>query len=72
MKLSFPKNVKVTFKEFHTNGIGLTLTKEEKGKNRIYTWKAENLDKMRSENSAPSISYAEPHIILFIEEYEVE
>ena len=72
MKLSFPKNVKVTFKEFHTNGIGLTLTKEEKGKNRIYTWKAENLDKMRSENSAPSISYAEPHIILFIEEYEVD
>jgi hypothetical protein len=72
LTLTFPKNVKVSYKEFRTEGIGLRLSKVEKKGKVTYTWEAKNLDKMRSEPSAPSISYFEPHIILFVEEYEVD
>ncbi|MBC7861654.1 MAG: DUF3857 domain-containing protein [Bacteroidia bacterium] len=64
-----PKNVTVNYKLFNTEKIKVEFTKEEKKKSTILSWKAHGLLRIKPESSAPSLRYTEPHLVVYISEY---
>ena len=48
----------------------ISYTVEEKSGKKIHRWVAEDLESMTFEANAPSLNYYEPHVIVYIDEYE--
>ena len=71
VSVEFPKNVSITYKLFNDNGK-IKFTEEHKGKNIKYTWTAERLDKYDRRDEDFSISFYEPHISIYINDYTVK
>ncbi|KAB8153093.1 DUF3857 domain-containing protein [Kordia sp. TARA_039_SRF] len=69
LRIEFPKNVEIGFKEFHTENISINFQKEEKKNHNIYTWTTENVAKFSAEDDAEAALYHLPHIILHIKNY---
>jgi hypothetical protein len=69
LRIEFPKNIEIGFKEFHTENISINFKKEEKKNHNIYTWTTENVAKFSAEDDAEAALYHLPHIILHIKNY---
>ena len=69
LRIEFPKNLQIGYKEFHTENITVNFKKEETKDSNIYTWTAENVAKYSSEEDAEAALYHLPHIILHIKNY---
>jgi len=69
LRIEFPKNVEIGYKEFHTENITIDFKKEETKNSNIYTWTTENVAKFMSEDDAEAALYHIPHIILHIKNY---
>ena len=50
LRIEFPKNVEIGYKEFHTENITIDFKKEETKNSNIYTWTTENVAKFMSED----------------------
>ena len=69
--ISFPSEVKVKFKLFN-NEDNIVTFEEVVDKNiTTYTWTAKNIDEYKYLSDAPSIRFYEPHVVVYIDEYEV-
>ncbi len=62
------KDIKIAYKLYHTQDINLTFSKKKVGEQIVYTWRANKLAEYKIEKNAPSLSYYEPHIIVYISE----
>lgn len=62
------KDIKIAYKLYGTQGINVNFTKQKIGEQIIYTWRANKLAEYKIEKDAPSLSYYEPHIIVYITE----
>ncbi len=69
--ITVDKRISLSFKEFNTEGLGIEFTKTEKGKNIIYRWEANNVDRFRSESSSTNYRNHMAHIIPMITTYQV-
>lgn len=69
LRIEFPKNVEIGYKEFHTENISVNFTKQETKNGHIYTWTTENVEKYSGEDDAEAALYHLPHIILHIKNY---
>ncbi|EDP96377.1 transglutaminase-like enzyme; cysteine protease [Kordia algicida OT-1] len=69
LRIEFPKNVEIGYREFHTENINVSFHKEETKNSTIYTWTTENVAKFSSEENAEAALYHLPHIILHIKNY---
>lgn len=67
--VSVPAEVKINYKVFHDQHKKIRFSQKKEGKNVVYTWKAENMEKYNFEDDAPSISHYVPHIVIYIDEY---
>ncbi len=64
--VSFPSNVDLKYKMFHTEGHPIKFeTTTKKGKT-TYSWTVENQDAFESVGNAPNIKYYAPHLVLYI------
>lgn len=69
--VTFPATVKLSYKEFNTAGYDINFEKKESKGQVTYTWTAKNLPKYRDDDHSPAPRHVEPHIILYIEEYQL-
>lgn len=69
LRIEFPKNIEIGYREFHTENINVSFNKEETKNSNIYTWTTENVAKFSSEENAEAALYHLPHIILHIKNY---
>ncbi|AXG71875.1 hypothetical protein KORDIASMS9_04133 [Kordia sp. SMS9] len=69
LRIEFPKNVEIGYREFHTETIQIDFKKEETKDHNVYTWTTENVAKFASEDDAEAALYHLPHIILHIKNY---
>ena len=69
LRIEFPKNVEIGYKEFNTENISVDFKKTETKDHFIYTWTSENVEKYSSEDDAEAALYHLPHIILHIKNY---
>jgi hypothetical protein len=65
------KNIKLDYKLFHTENIGLNFTKVEVKDEIIYTWRLANNVPGPDYGDAPNFKYYEPQLIFYITNYEV-
>ncbi len=65
------KGVKLNHKVFNGDHIKIETSKKEEGDKIIYTWKVKNVPAFQTAAGAPSISYYEPHIAVYIDHYRV-
>jgi len=70
--IKFPKGVKLKYKVFNDDDNIISFSEEKGKKFTTYTWKARNVEKYEFEDEALSISYYEPHVIAYIDEYEIK
>ncbi|WP_298518126.1 DUF3857 domain-containing protein [uncultured Kordia sp.] len=70
LRIEFPKNVEIGYKEFHTENIQIDFQKEETKNSNIYTWTTENVAKFSMEDDAEAALYHLPHVILHIKNYK--
>ena len=69
--VTFPSNIKVTFKKF--GDFSNIVFTESKSKNKTtYTWKASNLKDIPYESKSLNIRYLTPSVQLFIENYTID
>lgn len=71
LTITAPKGVRIGYKTFQAQHIAIAYTKEEKGNQVIYRWKADNLPSPPHEEKGPEASYYLPHIVFFVEEAPV-
>jgi hypothetical protein len=69
--VSFPENVKIKYKIFNDTKNEITFRKSKKKRIITYTWESSEIDKYEVLNSQYPISYYQPHIVIYIDEYEV-
>ncbi|MGP8215955.1 MAG: DUF3857 domain-containing protein [Bacteroidia bacterium] len=67
--ITFPSNVKIHYKLFHTSDSALSFTSKVSGKNTTYTWRMQNIKKIKEEDNAPSFTYYVPGLLVFIDQY---
>ena len=69
--VTFPEAVKVNYRILNDKNNQI-LFKEERKKGKItYSFSARDLKEIKFEEMAPDFRYYAPHVILFVEEYEV-
>ncbi len=69
-KVTFPENVKVSYKLLN-DVKKMVEVKEEKRRGKMsYTFIARNLDEIKFEENAPDFRYYSPHVILYVEQYQ--
>lgn len=69
--VTFPEAVKVNYRILNDKSNQI-LFKEERKKGKItYSFSARDLKEIKFEEMAPDFRYYAPHVILFVEEYEV-
>jgi transglutaminase-like putative cysteine protease len=71
LTITAPKGVRIGYKTFHAQNSAIAYTKEEKGSQVIYRWKADNLPSPPRDDNGPEASYYLPHIVFFVEEAPV-
>ena len=64
-------SVKLKFKQFNTEGVDITFTKEEKRGKNIYTWELKDVDAFDYESQSSSYKNVLPHVIPFIASYQI-
>jgi hypothetical protein len=69
LRIEFPKNVEIGYREFHTENIEIIFKKEETKNSNVYTWTTTNVTKFSMEEDAEAALYHLPHIILHIKNY---
>jgi len=71
--VTFPEGVEVKYKLFNDpdGKIKFSKTLSDDG-SWVYRWTAEEVDKYEIASNAPSISYYEPHVIVYIGSYQYE
>ncbi|MCU0393478.1 MAG: DUF3857 domain-containing protein, partial [Thermoflexibacter sp.] len=62
------KNIKIAYKLFGTQNIKVNFTKKKIDDKVIYSWQASQLPEYNTAKDAPSLSYYEPHIVVYITE----
>jgi hypothetical protein len=65
-----PSSVRLNYKVFNNDSGLVVFSKEEKGKNVTYHWRAKNVRDIKHEGDAPGFAYYAPHILLTVSEYE--
>ena len=70
--VTFPSSVKIHYKLFHVNDSTVQFTSNTSGKNTTYTWKMNNVKKIKQDDGAPNFSYYTPSIIVLIDQYTIE
>ncbi|OWY18924.1 DUF3857 domain-containing protein [Sphingobacteriales bacterium UPWRP_1] len=64
--VSVPKNIQIAYKLMGNNVDNIRFEKTEKNNLITYTWTAENVEDLKPEENAPSSSYYEPHVVVYI------
>ncbi|OWY22213.1 DUF3857 domain-containing protein [Sphingobacteriales bacterium UPWRP_1] len=64
--VSVPKNIQIAYKLMGDSVDNIRFEKTEKNDLTTYTWTAENVDDLKPEENAPSSSYYEPHVVVYI------
>jgi hypothetical protein len=64
--VSFPKNIQIAYKLLGENTDVIRFETTEKNDLITYTWTAENISRLEPEENAPSSSYYEPHLVVYI------
>jgi hypothetical protein len=64
--VTFPSNVDLKYKMFHTEGHPIKFETTIKKGNTTYSWTVENQDAFESVAGAPNIKYYAPHLALYI------
>ncbi|MBL4655453.1 MAG: DUF3857 domain-containing protein, partial [Bacteroidia bacterium] len=68
--ISFPKSVKIKYKLLNDDGNKVEFNEIEEKNVKTYTWKSKNVDKYNWDSDAVPISHVEPHVIVYIDEFE--
>ncbi len=71
LTVSVQKNIHINYKIFNDKNSIITFTKEEKKNETIYHWSAKRVKSIQQFDDAPDTRYFEPHIILYITDYEI-
>ncbi|MDT8415703.1 MAG: DUF3857 domain-containing protein [Flavobacteriaceae bacterium] len=66
------KDITLQFKQFHTDGIDVKISQEEKRGKIIYTIESKNVSKFSFENRSPNSRKYVPHIIPVITQYKLK
>lgn len=69
LRITFPKNVEIGYKTFHTQDQKIQFTKDETPEGNTYTWIAENVGKYFKEEDGEDVLHYLPHMILHIKSY---
>lgn len=64
--VSFPKKIEIAYKLMGENTDMVSFEKKEENNLITYTWTAENISRLKPEENAPSSSYYEPHLVIYI------
>jgi transglutaminase-like putative cysteine protease len=67
--VSFPKTIKLRYVLLGDDTGRITMTRQEKKNETIYTWTATNLPAVKHYDDGLSFSYYVPHVQLYIESY---
>ncbi len=67
-----PAEVKLKYKLFGIDDERVSFSREKKGKNVVYRWKASGLDKIRSGQNTGGILHVAPHLIIYVQSYEYD
>jgi hypothetical protein len=67
----FPETVKVNYRILNDKANQIVFKEERKKGKVIYTFSARDLKEIQFEEMAPDFRYYAPHVILFVEEYEL-
>ncbi|MGN6569063.1 MAG: DUF3857 domain-containing transglutaminase family protein [Flavipsychrobacter sp.] len=70
-EITAPKTMKLKFVIKGDNAGAIKQSVQEKGDDIIYTWTTNDLQAIKSYDDAPAASYYVPHIIPYIESYEL-
>lgn len=70
--VTVPNYVKITYKLLGQNTESISLSQEKTANSTTYTWKTTELNKSDYEADAPGGGYSEPHIIVYINNAEVD
>ncbi|MBL4715042.1 MAG: DUF3857 domain-containing protein [Bacteroidia bacterium] len=70
--ISFPKSVKIKYKLLNDDDGKIEFKEVEEKNIKTYTWRSKNVDKYNWDSDAVPISYVEPHVIVYIDEFETE
>lgn len=71
-KVTVDARIKIKYKLFGLETAQINFSTQQEGKKTTYTWTAKNLKGFPSENGSPNIRYYAPHIIIYIDEIEVQ
>jgi Transglutaminase-like enzymes, putative cysteine proteases len=69
LTLTFPEDVKISYKLFGNDTTLIQTNKTKKGKSWIYVWKAKEMKSYTGEQDGPSVQYYLPHILVNIASY---
>ena len=70
-KISFPENVKVSFKTYG-NMEGIAFKSEVRDGKTVLSWSAQNLKAFPMEPNSPSLRYNIPQVLPYIESYTID
>lgn len=72
LSITFPKSVKVNYKEFNLDEANVKFSTITNDKTTTYKWTVENSKSFEVADNAPAISYYEPHVAIYIDQFQVE
>ncbi|MBI3232942.1 MAG: transglutaminase domain-containing protein, partial [Bacteroidetes bacterium] len=70
LQITLPADVTLKWKIYNNDNNAIQLTTEEKKGKIIYTFKAVNTPRIKSESSSPNIRYFVPHLFFWIDSYK--
>jgi hypothetical protein len=65
-----PPEVKLKFSLFSIDNDNVKFTTEKKGKNIVYTWTADHLNRIELSKGADGVLHSAPHLIIHVDSYE--
>ncbi|WP_197062841.1 DUF3857 domain-containing protein [Hymenobacter sp. APR13] len=68
LTITAPKNVKISHRMFHVEGLKINFSKQEKGSTVTYRWSADDLPSPPRDDDGPEAAYYLPHLVYFVEE----
>lgn len=67
--VTFPDEVKLNYKIFNDPENKIKFTESSSWGKTTYKWETENMESYRDPENAPSITYYEPHVAIYISHY---
>lgn len=64
--VTFPKNIQIAYKLLGENVENIAFEQTEKNNLITYTWRAKDVADLKPEADAPSSSYYQPHVVVYI------